>query len=76
MKGSRVQVSDSALENERIVTKTILLFFNMYMLVVNEGPPKSSFAKGGFRRNVNISPNGMQRIPSSSLGFSSWNEKR
>ena len=40
---------------------------------MNEGPPKSSFPKGGFRKNVNIVPKWECAVafPSSSLGFSS-----
>ena len=62
MKGSRVQVSDSALDRETVAHATVFLF-NVLGLALNEGSPKSPFLKGRFRGNVKISPNGMQAHP-------------
>ena len=71
MRHPRVQVSDSALDRETVAFATVFLF-NVCISGKNEGPPKSSFLKGGFRRNVNIkSQRDAAASPSSSLGFSS-----
>ena len=60
----RVQVSDSALEGERIANVLSFFFFMLCQTALDSAPPRSlPFSKGEFRRNVNIGPFGMLCIP-------------
>ena len=52
----------------------LFLFGERFNDSINSRPPKSSFVKGGFRRNINITPTGASASVSSILINSSENE--